>query len=574
MNGFKKHISYCLNTIHNAFTASACFLYQGYRAGRFKNHFMRFGFNIINAVQKYAETLQNETLGYKSINDSNLVEMRNKAVKLHACLPKDPKFTYSILIPVYKPKGHFLHIALKSALEQSAPNFEVLIGYDGPQPEEIYKVVENFKLEYPDRLRVFKLDRETEGGGISSTTNYLAAKAKGGFLVLMDHDDWMRPDLLLRYEQTLRLLDHPENAVLYCDEFKIDEYDYVIPGQRSQKPATPPFPYLFINTVCHCLMIPRHLWEMVGGLRSGCNGAQDFDIVLRLHLSKAQFHLVPYHLYAWRAHAQSTAQNTSAKPYVTEAGIEALNNYCLRKELSWNIKKGYIDTTYRAIPEIKHIPSIQVIIPFEGEDNVTMDAIRSVLRQGGVKVHVTMVIVNDLNIDNSISSEAQKLGVKILKVSENCNFSQKMNLAANNANETQSELLLFLDETIFLQDGALLEMCRWIYQSKVGIVGCRIQDKDGYLHHAGIDINNRGSFYTECGRHFDSAFNAKILRIVDAVSPQCALMNRNVFLNLKGFDEISCTDALNETQLSLKLKSKDLVSLYTPFAVAVLSDGH
>ena len=125
------------------------------------------------------------------------------------------------------------------------------------------QVVERFTTTYPTLVRVIHCDRAA-GGGISRTTNRLAEEATGNFLLLMDHDDWIAPDLLYRYEQCLRLHQNPDRVVLYCDEYKINESDEAILYSHTNKPEHPVFPYVFINYICHCLLVPKLAWTEIG----------------------------------------------------------------------------------------------------------------------------------------------------------------------------------------------------------------------------------------------------------------------------------------------------------------------
>ena len=150
---------------------------------------------------------------------NSIKELKNRTKSLSGILRKNFNNTdtsFSVLIPVYKPNPKFFKQALLSVCEQTADNFEVLIGFDGPQPGEVVQVAGDIKNEFNtangSKIRIFNLDRNVTGGGISNTTNELAKNAKNEYLVLMDHDDWIRPDMLLRYEQTLLLCEDRKNT--------------------------------------------------------------------------------------------------------------------------------------------------------------------------------------------------------------------------------------------------------------------------------------------------------------------------------------------------------------------------
>lgn len=506
----------------------------------------------------------------------DLKSLHNRVKGLHSLLPKDDRYSYSILIPVYKPKPQYLKEAIESALAQTAEKMEVLIGFDGPQPKEVYDVVYNLQKEHPEILKSFQIDREKEGGGISASTNFLAKHAKGNFILLMDHDDWIRPDLLYRYELTLRLTKEPENTVLYCNEYKINEKGYPILRTQFRKPDTPIFPYIFFNFICHCLLIPRTLLTKVGPLRPETDGAQDFDLVLRLDAIGACFKNVPFYLYAWRSHDQSTAKNAGQKNYVTEASLNALSNYVRLKKLDWEIKVGFSSinnehATYRAVPRVSIKHEVHVIMPYKNQKEMTLKAVSSILSQTDVKVKITAI--NNNSTDTSIERELHELGVEVLTINEPFNYSRLNNLGVKNSKIGKSDdLVLFMNNDVELKTDALLEMTRWVDQPNIGMVGCRLNYPNGRLQHAGVyldkDIYLGFKPWKEIDKYrvAEKLAKSKQIYVCDAVTAACALIKRENFENVGGFDEVWYPIAYSDTNLCLKLKSKGLVCLYTPFA--------
>ncbi len=73
--------------------------------------------------------------------------------------------------------------------------------------------------------------------------------------------------------------------------------------------------------------------DKLQGERSKYDGAQDFDIILRVAENTKNIVHIPKILYHWRVHPNSTAQaDTQAKPYAFEAGIPAIQDHL---EKSW-----------------------------------------------------------------------------------------------------------------------------------------------------------------------------------------------------------------------------------------------
>jgi GT2 family glycosyltransferase len=543
-------------------------------SGHFAANIKLLGRKIRDFNDRELMDFPRQALENTSLDSPAMQKCRERSRGLHQLLPDTGRFKYSILIPVYKPKALFFEKALIAALDQSAPHLEVLVGYDGPQPEAVYDVVRKLRAKdprYASILREVHCKREVSGGGISRTTNELALAATGTYLLLMDHDDWIRPDLLFRYEQTLRLLEDPEKFVLYCNEYKINEKDEVIQSSYIKKPERPIFPYLFINYICHCLLVPTTLWKKVGGLRPECDGAQDYDISLRLDVTGAEFQNVPFFLYAWRSHAQSTAKSMGQKDYATPAGVRAMKDYARAKGLDWEVSAGYFPTSYRAVPKLEADKTIHAIIPYKEQKALTIKAIQSLQSQKGVSVVITAI--DNGSSDLTIAQELRALGVEVLTLNEPFNYSRINNYGVKNSRyHASSDILLFMNNDVELEECAVLEMLRWIGQPKVGIVGARLHYPSGLLQHGGVDLSDDGMGgeltwrHTNNGMRFQDLNLARVIRTSDAVTAACAMIEKDVFLKVGGFDEVFYPIAYSDTDLCNKIRKIGLHSLYTPYA--------
>ncbi len=513
----------------------------------------------------------NNKLSFNS--PEQLVKFQKSINGLHSLLKSD-EYSYSVLIPVYHPEAKYFKIALQSVLDQSAPIMEILVGFDGHHSEEIYNVIEELKRENSKAssiIKTFIFDRQIFPGGISSTTNELAKQANGKFLLLMDHDDWIRCDLLYRYEQVLRLAKNKETLVLYCNEYKIDEKNIIIPGTSLKKPEKPHFPYFFINYICHCLLIPKALWNDVGGLRREFDGAQDYDLCLRLDLAGAEFQNIPLYLYAWRSHAKSTAKNSGAKNYASEAGVKALQEYSKNKNLNWKVEEGYFPTSYK-INTKDHLNNkkIHVVVLYKDRKDMTLDCIKSLKIQKNVNLIVTAVDNN--SSDLSIKEELQQMGIEVLRILEPFNFSRLNNLAIKQSNfSNEADYILFLNNDVVLNENAIYEMLFWMSDPQVGIVGARLHFENDTIQHGGIDIGEGPSFHinfshTDLNQTFQSAGFSKVIRVTEAVTGACMMIKKDIFDQVGGFDEVWYPIAFSDTDLSRKVRRAGYINLYNPFA--------
>jgi len=106
---------------------------------------------------------------------------------------------FSIIIPTYNRSG-FLPKAIKSVLDQTSDLWELIIVDDGSD-DETFEVVKLF-LEYPKVQYYFQ-----ENKGVSSARNYGASCAIGEFLIFLDSDDFLFPELISEL-QCIKLNDY------------------------------------------------------------------------------------------------------------------------------------------------------------------------------------------------------------------------------------------------------------------------------------------------------------------------------------------------------------------------------
>lgn len=125
------------------------------------------------------------------------------------------KFKFSVGIPAYK--SHFLYECISSILNQSYPEFELIIINDF-SPHPIDKIVAQFN---DNRIRYFKNDKNIGAENVANNFNNCLEKAQGDFFILMGDDDKMEPDYLEEFSKLI--LKYPNLDVFHCRSTIIDE---------------------------------------------------------------------------------------------------------------------------------------------------------------------------------------------------------------------------------------------------------------------------------------------------------------------------------------------------------------
>ena len=223
----------------------------------------------------------------------------------------------SVILPAYKPNLAWFREAVESVLGQTYSNFELCISDDASESKELHEYLQ--KLKSTDSRVKFVV--RTTNGHICANTNSALELSSGEYVAFMDHDDVL--DRRALFEVVKLINDRPGLDWIYSDEDKID-----VNGLRSEKSCKGSFDIeKFYSTMYtgHLSVFKAELVGAVKGLRKGAEGAQDWDLALRIIESKSlEIQYLPKVLYHWRKHLGSTSSNPESKPYAHEASFNVL----------------------------------------------------------------------------------------------------------------------------------------------------------------------------------------------------------------------------------------------------------
>lgn len=225
----------------------------------------------------------------------------------------------SLTAPTYNTNEAHLRQMIESVIHQTYSNWELVIVDDASPDEQVREVIKEYQ-QNDSRIRSKFLETNHH---IAGATNQAIDMVSGEFTALFDHDDLLMPNAL--YEVVASLNDNHELDFIYTDEDKVTEQGKVHYSPHF-KPDWNPDLLLSINYITHLAVIRTSILKSIGGLRKKYNGAQDWDLFLRLAqtVQPERIHHIPRLLYSWRTHPNSTAQALEAKPYVIDAQRNAL----------------------------------------------------------------------------------------------------------------------------------------------------------------------------------------------------------------------------------------------------------
>jgi GT2 family glycosyltransferase len=464
----------------------------------------------------------------------------------------------SIVTPVFNTPLAWLEECAQSVLNQVYEKWEWLLVDDDSSDPELLKLLPELAAR-DERIVLTRIDKR---GGISAASNRGLELAKGDWIGFLDHDDLLEPDAVFQHVKWLQ--DHRDADLIYSDEDKLTEDGLDAP---IFKPDWSPDYFLSCNYICHFTIIRAEVLKKVGGFRSEFDGAQDYDLFLRIIDRSTRIDHIPRVLYHWRRSPASTADNIRRKPGSLETGRLALEAHLERQAIRGHVAVDWRTHAYWIKRDLAEAKPISIIIPMRDRVELLERCVESITRETSYAPYEIVIVDND-----SQTEEARRfLGTtkhRVLPYSGPFNFSAMNNFAAE---QTDSPWLLFLNNDTEVIDGDwLTTMAEHIQRPEVGAVGPRLLYPDDTVQHGGVVVGVGG-----IAEHAFRGFPAEapgvcrqlqVTRNYSAVTGACLLTRRDVFNKVHGFDEERLPVTFSDIDLCLKIRRAGYLIVYTPFA--------
>jgi O-antigen biosynthesis protein len=465
----------------------------------------------------------------------------------------------SILMMLSDPSPIFLDNAIISVKNQLYPNWELCIADDNTSDKRIRTLIT--KHARKDSRIKYAFSRENSHP--PAVGNAALELASGDYTALLDHDALLAPDAL--YWIAREITNNPGTALLYSDEDKIDAA-----GKRCKPYFKSDFDYtLFLcqNMTAHIAVYNTGLIRRIGGFRSGFDGADDYDLTLRLiELPEATLiRHIPKVLY----HSRLNKPN----PHSHSSALKALDEHLQRMD---------IDAHAEPAPEASgmnrvryHVPakppSVEIIILTRDKPSLLKQCIETLLEKTTYPNYSITIVDNGSEESETLQlllAWQQHPHISIVRDDAAFNFSRLNNQVVMRS-EADVICLMNNDMEVITADW-LHEMVGHALQEKVGAVGARLWYPNETLQHGGV-ILGLGGLAGHANKNIAKGENgychrASLQQSFSAVTAACMVVRREHYLSIGGLEEQNLSVAFNDVDFCLKLREKGFRNLWTPYA--------
>jgi O-antigen biosynthesis protein len=475
----------------------------------------------------------------------------------------------SLIMPVYNTPERWLRLAIESVQRQLYRDWELCVADDASSDPIVKEILQ----EYAAKDKRIKVSFRQENGHISAASNTAIETATGEFIAFLDHDDELFEHAL--YMVAVELNAFRDTDLIYSDEDKIDEK-----GRRYNpyfKPDWNPALFSAQNFICHLAVYRTRIIRELGGLRVGYEGAQDWDLAMRVteKVSAERIRHIPHLLYHWRAIEGSTAVSDEQKRYARAAQQRTLVAHFERIGKTVQVLPAaaqYWRIKY-SLPE--PAPKVTLIIPTRNGFALLWRCVESIYAKTTYRSFELIIVDNQSNDPKLLEYFAQlesERKVRILRYDAPFNYAAINNLAVQSASGDVIGLLN--NDLEVITPDWLEEMVGHAVQPEVGAVGAMLYYPNDMIQHAGV-ILGIGSPPPGVAGHAHKNFRrgyhgqgsrASLCQNLSAVTAACLVVRREVFEEVGGLDEKNLPIAFNDVDFCLRLVERGYRNVWTPYA--------
>ncbi len=391
----------------------------------------------------------------------------------------------SIILPVYKIDKSIFEETINSVLAQTYSNWETCIAFANPDDQEML----DYLLDLSSKDKRFKV-QVCENQGISANSNVSLSLAEGDFIALLDHDDILAPFAL--FEVIKKLNQSSDVDLLYSDKDCINESG----KQRLNalfKPDWSPEILYSANYLTHFDVIRRSVVEDIGGFRSETDGAQDWDLFLRVSQVTDKIERIAGIFYHWRIHVGSTASGMQAKPYAIAGQLRAIRDHVSSKGFDANVELDD-DSGFRILWNGTSQTTVDILIDVEHFSSERLNGLIENIFANAGDYEVRIFCLLKSSFDWNQSSQVRQ---KLPQINTLEYDSPKQKTAVMNqlVEQGDGDCLIFTTDSVKeLNEQCMTELVDWTTQNpEIAFTSSLVLDSNETVVEAGLVVDKHGN---------------------------------------------------------------------------------
>ena len=475
---------------------------------------------------------------------------------------------FSIVVPIHNTPREWLLDVVNSVLSQTYKNYQLILINDGSTKIETREVLD--KLDNP-QIDIFNLTSST---GISGATKMGIDASNGEYIAFMDHDDMLDPEAL---EIIAEKVFEANPDVIYTDEASFRDDTLPVKGKPFGvphcKPDFSPDLLLSHNYITHLLVVRKSLLDLVDAPESQYDGAQDYDLLLKISEKTKNIVHIPKALYYWRQSVQSTSLDTGAKPDAHNRGKKAIEECLKRRAINAEVLNANAPHFFR-VKRYTEKQSISIIIPFRDKPELLHKCLSALLDRTRYSNFNIIGIDNqsELELTKHVKNEfeSQHDIISFHSYDRPFNFSSIVNFGVT---ISKSEHVVLMNNDIEVINNDWLEaMLEHSQRPEIGAVGGKLFYPDDTIQHAGIIIGIGGyaghSHKGKSGGDHGYLNRLNLIQNVSAVTGALLMCQKSVYESIDGFNAVDFGVACNDVDFCLRLTYEGFRNIFTPYAMA------
>jgi len=463
----------------------------------------------------------------------------------------------SILTPIYNVNIKYLDKYIKSVRTQSFKDWELCLVNDGSKDTNIINYLNSLEQENDPKIKIKNLDNNS---GIGIATQKAFEMSSGEYIAFADNDDILHIDAL---KATLNRLIESEADLVYTDEANINAEDKII--GVHYKPDFSLDHLMSQNYMCHFVLIKKTIYEKVGGMRSGFDGSQDHDFLLRVTDFTDKIVHIPEVLYYWRIIETSASNSDKTRMMVWQNGKKAIEESLIRKKIYGDVFLGKSFGTYKVKRKLINTPLVSIVIPFGNNTSYISKWITSIKDITSYKNYEIIAVGSKKESIEQIKTMYNT--IKIVECYEDTfNYYTLINTGVQQSNG--EHIIIIHDDTIPKKSDWIETLLEQSQRKEVGIVGGKIYNLSGTVQQAGLIIgeDNIADATHANIRERDLGYicRAIIIQNTSIVNDICMMFKRTLFDELNGFDSTNLNAYYGDIDFCLRAREDKYVNVFTP----------